>query len=184
MTFAAIMTKEAKAQGLNARLSDLEMVQLSDLDPEETLLLVMATYGEGEPTDNAADFFEELHHKDASLPENLHYAVFGLGNSATYPDRFNVVSKAVDERLAKLKGTPVLPLRLGDSASTTSRCVDDDFDEWKEEIWATLRHGQASDEHSKTPDQHHASPSSPSTLGLALKHYSEDEQAEWHRCHP
>lgn len=42
----------------------------------------MATYGEGDPTDNARDFNEWLLNKDH--PNNLincRFAVFGLGNT-------------------------------------------------------------------------------------------------------
>jgi len=42
----------------------------------------MATYGEGDPTDNAKDFYEWL--SNATNPNNLvniKFTVFGLGNT-------------------------------------------------------------------------------------------------------
>jgi NADPH-ferrihemoprotein reductase len=39
----------------------------------------MATYGEGEPTDNAKEFYEWLESTEMDL-SNVKFAVFGLGN--------------------------------------------------------------------------------------------------------
>lgn len=88
----------------------------------------MATYGEGDPTDNAQEFYEWLREDGRDL-NNLHYAVififlerkkivnfyfkvFGLGNK-TY-EHFNAVGKYVDKRLTELGGVRVCDLGLGD----------------------------------------------------------------------
>ena len=70
----------------------------------------MATYGEGDPTDNA----EQLHQwmqRDHDL-SGLKYAVFGLGNK-TY-EYYNEIGKYFDKRLEKLNGSRLVPLGLGD----------------------------------------------------------------------
>lgn len=137
MTFAAMLTKEAKAKRIQAKLYDLETVTPDDLKGDQILVLIMATYGEGEPTDNAVDFYEWLMERaDRSDVENLRFAVFGLGNSTTYPFRYNVVSKAVHAKLEALGAKPILPLGLGDNAKGHS--IDDDFEEWKESLWTAL----------------------------------------------
>ena len=43
----------------------------------------MATHGEGEPTDNAVEFYNWLKSKDREEDElkNLQFSVFGLGNT-------------------------------------------------------------------------------------------------------
>ncbi len=89
----------------------------------------MATYGEGDPTDNAQEFYEWLREDGREL-NNLHYAViiikikicienivfvlkvFGLGNK-TY-EHYNAVGKYVDKRLTELGGVRVCELGLGD----------------------------------------------------------------------
>lgn len=94
-------------------------------------LFCLATYGEGDPTDNAQEFYEWLREDGRDL-NNLHYAVrdfhmkkklsgislrcccqvFGLGNK-TY-EHYNAVGKYVDKRLSELGGVRVCELGLGD----------------------------------------------------------------------
>jgi hypothetical protein len=58
-----------------------------DFDPDvfvqhKAVILVAATYGEGDPTDNAAEFYKWIH-DDSHEPEclkGMHYTVMGLGN--------------------------------------------------------------------------------------------------------
>ena len=90
-------------------------------------LFCLATYGEGDPTDNAQEFYEWLREDGREL-NNLHYAVssvegdngefssspkvFGLGNK-TY-EHYNAVGKYVDKRLGELGGVRVCELGMGD----------------------------------------------------------------------
>lgn len=50
-----------------------------DLADEKTVIFVAATYGEGEPTDNAKDFYAWLMHDDREpgLLERVNFTVFG-----------------------------------------------------------------------------------------------------------
>lgn len=50
-----------------------------ELAGESTVIFVVATYGEGEPTDNAKEFYSWLmsEDRDPSELETVHYAVFG-----------------------------------------------------------------------------------------------------------
>ena len=64
--------------------------KLQDFDPgvfvqHKAVILVAATYGEGDPTDNAAEFYKWIH-DDSHEPEclkGMHYTVMGLGNRQT-----------------------------------------------------------------------------------------------------
>ena len=76
------MVQEATIHGFNATAYDLEDYDYeNDLINESLVVLLMATFGEGEPTDNAVDFMNLLCLKKLmiSLLE-LNYAVFALGN--------------------------------------------------------------------------------------------------------
>lgn len=41
----------------------------------------MATYGEGDPTDNAKDFMKDINDRENEKFKGLRYTVFGLGNT-------------------------------------------------------------------------------------------------------
>ncbi|TID17266.1 hypothetical protein CANINC_004030 [Pichia inconspicua] len=93
----------------------------------------MATYGEGEPTDNAVEFFDYLENECESL-EGVDYVCFGLGNN-TY-EFYNAIGKktvsSLNEKGANLIGT----LGLGDDGKGT---MDEDYLEWKESIFDIIK---------------------------------------------
>ncbi|XP_042564364.1 NADPH--cytochrome P450 reductase isoform X3 [Clupea harengus] len=91
----------------------------------------MATYGEGDPTDNAQDFYDWMQAAYDSL-EGVNFAVFGLGNK-TY-EHFNAMGKLVDKRLAELGAKRVFDLGLGDDDSN----LEEDFVSWKELFWPAV----------------------------------------------
>ncbi|KAG0173593.1 NADPH-cytochrome P450 reductase [Apophysomyces sp. BC1034] len=142
--FANRLAKECKRRwGVDSMVADLELHNLAYLDqlPNDRLaIFVMASYGEGEPTDNAIAFWDLLHAPqphfsqavyDAPL-KNLQYLVFGLGNSTyTY---FNGVARAVDEKLTALGAT-----RLGERGEgDDDNSLEDDFIAWQEKTWPVL----------------------------------------------
>ncbi|KAF6126520.1 cytochrome p450 oxidoreductase [Phyllostomus discolor] len=93
--FANRLSKDAHRYGMRGMAADPEEYDLADLGslPEiENSLAVfcMATYGEGDPTDNAQDFYDWLQETDVDL-SGVKYAVFGLGNK-TY-EHFNAMGK-------------------------------------------------------------------------------------------
>ncbi len=68
----------------------MKVVDMEDFDADALkntaiAIFLMATYGEGEPTDNAALFAKWLKNEDGSVSKeylsNLRYSVFGLGES-------------------------------------------------------------------------------------------------------
>ena len=58
-----------------------DLQQLTELDAELgpcLAVFMLATYGEGDPTDNAMEFNEKLENDSLDL-NGINYAVFGLG---------------------------------------------------------------------------------------------------------
>jgi len=98
---------------------------------------ILACYGEGEPTDNAKKFHNELFSNDFDKVNlsSSSYAVFGLGNSQCFRDRFNVIGKAVDKRLQNLGAKQIIPCGLGDA----SKNINAEFTEWKNQLLQTLK---------------------------------------------
>ncbi|KAI8084726.1 uncharacterized protein BX664DRAFT_171383 [Halteromyces radiatus] len=119
--------------------ADIELYDLTYLDtlPEDALVFfVMATYGEGEPTDNAVDFWEQLvtdeepQFSDGGdrLP-SLRYILFGLGNK-TY-EHYNAVARILDKKLTKLGAKRIGERGEGDDDGS----LEEDFLAWQESMW-------------------------------------------------
>jgi sulfite reductase alpha subunit-like flavoprotein len=81
--FARQVAKEAKTHGFTTAVIDLEDYDhTTELVQEMNCMFFMATYGEGEPTDNAKQFYEYLTKvsRDGNPLKGMNYGVFGLGN--------------------------------------------------------------------------------------------------------
>lgn len=134
--FAQRIAKQAKRYGISATVCDPEECDMEELQRLTTIdkhlvLFCLATYGEGDPTDNAQEFYEWLREDGRDL-QDLHYAVFGLGNK-TY-EHYNAVGKYVDKRLTELGGVRVCEVGLGDDDGN----IEDDFMAWTTVFWQSV----------------------------------------------
>jgi len=142
--YAARLAKEGKSRfGLETMVADLEDYDFENLDaiPDDKIVMfVLATYGEGEPTDNAVDFYEFITGEDVSFSEstdpalgNLKYVAFGLGNN-TY-EHYNSMVRNVDKALTKLGAQRIGTAGEGDDGAGT---MEEDFLAWKDPMWTAL----------------------------------------------
>merc|ERR1719295_2350770 len=138
--FAGRLAKEGARYGLKGIVADPEeenmedLQQLTELDSELgpcLAVFMLATYGEGDPTDNAVDFNEKLTNDGMEL-SGMKYAVFGLGNK-TY-EHFNKMGKFADSKLEELGAKRVHILGIGDDDAN----LEDDFITWKEAFWNSV----------------------------------------------
>uniref|UniRef100_A0A672PJC8 NADPH--cytochrome P450 reductase n=1 Tax=Sinocyclocheilus grahami TaxID=75366 RepID=A0A672PJC8_SINGR len=134
--FANRLAKDAQRYGMKGVAADPEEYDLSELSrlkeiPNSMAVFCMATYGEGDPTDNAQEFYDWMQGTDDDL-EGVNFAVFGLGNK-TY-EHFNATGKYTDKRLAELGGKRVFDLGLGDDDIN----LEEDFISWKEQFWPAV----------------------------------------------
>ncbi|XP_027717482.1 NADPH--cytochrome P450 reductase [Vombatus ursinus] len=134
--FANRLAKDAHRYGMRGMAADPEeydLVDLSSLPEIDNALAVfcMATYGEGDPTDNAQDFYDWLQETDVDL-SGVKFAVFALGNK-TY-EHFNAMGKYVDNRLEQLGAQRIFELGLGDDDGN----LEEDFITWREQFWPAV----------------------------------------------
>ena len=146
--YASRLAKEGSSRfGLKTMTADLEEYDYDNLDafPEDKLVMfVLATYGEGEPTDNAVDFYEFISSDDVAFSEgasadqkplgNLKFVAFGLGNN-TY-EHYNSMVRNVTKFLNNLGATRIGAAGEGDDGAGT---MEEDFLAWKEPMWKELK---------------------------------------------
>ncbi|KAG5437457.1 hypothetical protein PCANB_000885 [Pneumocystis canis] len=142
--FAFRLAKEGHARygllTMTANLDDYDYENLSDFPPEKLAIFIIATYGEGEPTDNAIEFFQFLQSRDLTFSNgktinnkplsNLNYVIFGLGNT-TY-EYYNHMARTLDTLLTKFGANKVSKRGEGDDGNGT---MEEDFLAWKDKMW-------------------------------------------------
>ncbi|KAG7445777.1 cytochrome P450 oxidoreductase [Guyanagaster necrorhizus] len=137
--YAIRLAKEAKAKfGLTSLVCDPEEYDFETLDslPEgAAAIFVMASYGEGEPTDNAVTLLQNLSEDSFEFSQgshrldNLKYVLFGLGNK-TY-EHYNLVARQVDQYLTGMGATRIGERGEGDD----DKSMEEDYLEWKDGMW-------------------------------------------------
>ncbi len=100
---AATLVQEAIARGLAASAYDMAVYKTRQLKDEQDLLLIASTYGEGDPPQPAAGFFEFIEGRKAPKLPGLRFAVLALGDT-TY-EFFCEAGKRLDSRLQELGAT-------------------------------------------------------------------------------
>ena len=78
----------------------MEDFNTSDLKKVEDLFIITSTYGEGDPSDNAFEFHEALHRREAPKLDGVRFSVLALGDQ-TY-EYFCQAGKDFDFKLAEL----------------------------------------------------------------------------------
>lgn len=100
--------KDAARLGFAPRVLDAGEATPSDLARTERLLVIAATWGEGEAPARATDFMAALLADSAPRLDTLNFAVLALGDRAYA--QFCATGHAIDERLAALGGHRAAPL--------------------------------------------------------------------------
>lgn len=134
--FSRVIMEEAKAKGFNAKMFDLEEFEPDLLASTRLAIFLMATYGEGEPTDNAAKFYKWLKNDSGDVApgflSSVKFSVFGLGNKQY--EHFNKMGKAVNQLMEVHGATRVFEYGEGDDDTA----LEEDFEAWKGKMLSSM----------------------------------------------
>lgn len=97
----------AVAAGFKVDLFAMGDYKASRLKNDKLLLVAVSTQGEGEPPDDARDFYDFLHGAKAPQLDGTRFAVLGLGDSSY--EKFCQAGKDFDARLAALGAQRLVP---------------------------------------------------------------------------
>jgi len=121
-------------RGFSVRVKDMAHYTVDALSQEKCVVFITSTYGNGEPPDDAAPFWEELVHRDKLDLRGVKFSVLALGNS-TY-DHFCKCGRDLDAALERRGATRLYP-RVD---------CDVDYDapakRWTEGVLASLQRDQ------------------------------------------
>ncbi|MFN3389006.1 MAG: assimilatory sulfite reductase (NADPH) flavoprotein subunit [Allosphingosinicella sp.] len=116
----------AAGRGLSPTVSDMADYKVRQLKEAEDVLIIVSTYGEGDPPQPSVAFFEYVEGRKAPTLDGVRFAVLALGDS-TY-EKYCEAGKRLDRRFEELGAT-----RLKDRVD-----CDIDYDEpaalWSHEI--------------------------------------------------
>jgi len=101
---ADLSVKAAKKRGFQAVMKNMADLSPADLAKVSNLLVIVSTWGDGEPPETATAFYKEL--MSAAVPlAGLRYSVCALGDTAY--EKFCQTGKDIDARLEALGGERV-----------------------------------------------------------------------------
>ncbi|MGC9451451.1 MAG: assimilatory sulfite reductase (NADPH) flavoprotein subunit [Oceanipulchritudo sp.] len=103
---AAEAAKAARKAGFEPTIADMADYPPESLSGEKQLLIIVSTWGEGDPPEGAVGFHEFVMGEKAPRLKGTHFAVFALGDTS-YAD-FCECGKQFDRRLEELGGRRVL----------------------------------------------------------------------------
>ncbi|MEM7697321.1 MAG: assimilatory sulfite reductase (NADPH) flavoprotein subunit [Verrucomicrobiota bacterium] len=102
---AGDVKKRATKAGFKASIANMADANPADLSKVENLLVVVSTWGEGDPPDSATSYYEGFMADSMPQLTGLRYSVCGLGDTSY--EEFCKMGKDFDSRLASLGGERV-----------------------------------------------------------------------------
>jgi sulfite reductase (NADPH) flavoprotein alpha-component len=103
---AGDIAKAARKSGLKPTIINMADLELRALTSAKRLVVIAATWGEGEPPTRAMGAYNELMGEGAPRLDGVEFGVLALGDTA-YAE-FCAIGKKIDERLAALGGRRVV----------------------------------------------------------------------------
>jgi sulfite reductase (NADPH) flavoprotein alpha-component len=129
-TLADLTVKAAKALGFKAKAVNMADIKPAKLKDIENLLVIVSTWGEGDPPETAIDFYEAFMGDKAPKLPNTRFSVLGLGDTSY--EEFCKMGIDFDARLEALGAK-----RIYDRVDADVD-YDDDFAKWHKGALAAL----------------------------------------------
>ncbi|MBB5350008.1 sulfite reductase (NADPH) flavoprotein alpha-component [Haloferula luteola] len=126
---AARTAKSAKSRGFKPTVKNMADLSPADLAKSERLVVIVSTWGDGEPPETATSFYKGLMSEDVDLSK-VSFSVCALGDTSY--EQFCKTGKDVDARLATLGGKRVAERRDCDVD------YEDSYQEWVEAAFTAL----------------------------------------------
>ena len=74
--------EKANKLGFKAKISNMAEISLATLKKADNLLVIVSTWGEGDPPETAADFYEAFMADSAPKLDSINYSVLALGDTS------------------------------------------------------------------------------------------------------
>jgi sulfite reductase (NADPH) flavoprotein alpha-component len=123
--------KTAAKAGFQAKAISMSDIKPAKLKGIENLLVLVSTWGEGDPPENSIDFIEALMSDQAPRLEGTRFSVLGLGDTSY--EHFCTMGINIDARLETLGAQRVFNRKDCDVD------FDDDYDTWQTGALAALK---------------------------------------------
>ncbi|WP_035601706.1 assimilatory sulfite reductase (NADPH) flavoprotein subunit [Haloferula sp. BvORR071] len=104
---ADLSAKEAKKRGFQTSVKNMSDVSPADLAKVENLLVIVSTWGDGDPPESATTFYKEFMNGSAVELPRVRFSVCALGDTSY--EKFCQTGKDIDSRLEKLGAKRVSP---------------------------------------------------------------------------
>lgn len=123
--------KRAQEEGLEASLSNVFDFAPEKLKETDKAVIIISTWGEGDPPDEATDFCDSVNDDEVTGLDNLEYAVLALGDSGY--DDFCGCGRKLDESL-KRNGAKQIIERVDVDVD-----FEDEYEAWSDKLFAALK---------------------------------------------
>lgn len=97
---AQSLFQQCQTAGINTEMADLANVRVRKLKKLETLIIITATHGDGDPPEPITEFYEAIMADNAPKLSHLSFAVLALGDSSY--EHYCVTGIYLDQKLEKL----------------------------------------------------------------------------------
>ena len=118
------MQAKANQMGMRTKVSNMADISVDALSQNEHLVVIVSTWGEGDPPETASTFYEAFMDDSAPKLKNTRFSVLSLGDTSY--EHFCKIGKDFDARLESLGAQRIFDRKDCDVD------YDDDFAEWSE----------------------------------------------------